>query len=222
MPGRISTNAPKSGDALHLAEVGLVQLGTRRQLFDDGDGLLRRVFVRRCHVDPAVVLDVDLDAGAVDDAADGLSARSDHVANLVDRNLNRHDARGVRGDGFARRRDRDAHLLQNVKSAGPRLVECFAHDLRRNPGDLDVHLQRGDALAGTGDLEIHVAVVILGARDVGENGVPAVRLVEDQSHRDSGHGTLHGHAGVHQREGAAADAGHGRRAVGFENVRDDA
>ena len=33
------------GDPLHLPEVGLVQLGSGRQLLDDGDRLLRRLFI---------------------------------------------------------------------------------------------------------------------------------------------------------------------------------
>ena len=37
------------------------------------------------------------------------------------------------------------------------------------PCDLDVHLQRGDAGGGAGDLEVHVAQVILVAEDVGEH-----------------------------------------------------
>ena len=36
-------------------------------------------------------------------------------------------------------------------------------------GDLDVHLQGGDALLRAGDLEVHVTEVILGALDVGED-----------------------------------------------------
>ncbi len=37
--------------------------------------------------------------------------------------------------------------------------------------DLDVHLQRGDALARAGNLEVHVAVVVFGTGDVGQDGV---------------------------------------------------
>ena len=40
---------------------------------------------------------------------------------------------------------------------------------RRDARDLDVHLQRGDALRGAGDLEVHVAVVVFLAGDVGED-----------------------------------------------------
>ena len=40
---------------------------------------------------------------------------------------------------------------------------------RGDAGDLDVHLERGDALAGAGDLEVHVALVVFHAGDVGED-----------------------------------------------------
>ena len=40
---------------------------------------------------------------------------------------------------------------------------------RGDAADLDVHLQGGDALGGAGDLEVHVAEVILVAEDVGED-----------------------------------------------------
>ena len=49
------------------------------------------------------------------------------------------------------------------------------HDLLGDAGDLDVHLQRGDAALGAGDLEVHVAEMILVAEDVGSaprNGRP--------------------------------------------------
>ena len=43
--------------------------------------------------------------------------------------------------------------------------------------DLDVHLQRSDTLGRAGHLEVHVAVRILLAGDVGEDRVAAGRLV---------------------------------------------
>ena len=55
----------------------------------------------------------------------------------------------------------------------------------RDVRDLDVHLQGGDAVRGAGDLEVHVAVVIFGARDVGQNGVIVAFL--HQAHRDARH-----------------------------------
>ncbi len=53
----------------------------------------------------------------------------------------------------------------------------------RDVGDLDVHLQGGDAVLGSRDFEIHVAVVVLGAGDVGEHGV--IFAFEHQAHGDA-------------------------------------
>ena len=50
-----------------------------------------------------------------------------------------------------------------------RLRERLLHDLAADARDLDVHLQRGDALTGARDLEVHVTEVILGALDVGQD-----------------------------------------------------
>ena len=68
------------------------------------------------------------------------------------------------------RRERLRHLAEDVQAPVPRLVERDAHDLLGDRGDLDVHLQRGDALVGAGDLEVHVAEMVLVAEDVGEHG----------------------------------------------------
>ena len=56
------------------------------------------------------------------------------------------------------------------------------------PRDLDVHLDRGDALAGAGDLEVHVAQRVFDALDVGQDGVLALgrAVLGDQAHRHAG------------------------------------
>ena len=76
--------------------------------------------------------------------------------------------RGANGEMFWRDAgERFAHLVEDVQPAAARLVERLAHHLGGDAADLDVHLQRGDAVGRAGDLEVHVAVVILGAGDVG-------------------------------------------------------
>ena len=71
-----------------------------------------------------------------------------------------------------------------------------------------------------GDLEVHVAVVIFGAGDVGEDGVLVAFL--HQAHGNAGHRRLQRNARVHHAERGAADRGHGRRAVRFQDVGDHA
>ena len=75
-------------------------------------------------------------------------------------------------------------------------------------------------VGGAGDLEVHVAEVVLVAEDVGQDADLVALL--DQAHRDAGDRRLDRHAGVHQRQRAAADRGHRRRAVRLEDLRDDA
>ena len=82
--------------------------------------------------------------------------------------------RGAKAEMFSRDvRERFVHLVEDVQPAAARLLERLAHHLGGDAADLDVHLQRRDAVGGAGDLEVHVAVVILGAGDVGEHGVLA-------------------------------------------------
>ena len=62
---------------------------------------------------------------------------------------------------------------------------------------------------GAGDLEIHVAEVVLVALDVGEQDEFVARFL-DEADRNAGHRLLDRHAGVHQGERSAADRGHRR------------
>ena len=137
-------------------------------------------------------------------------------------NLDGDDARRVRRHVVRECAERLGHLAEDVQAAGARLLERLGHDLRRDAGDLDVHLQRGDALRRAGDLEVHVAVVVLVAEDVGEDGVLAVFSSMMRPIAMPATGGLDRHAGVHQRQRAAADRRHRRGAVRLEDVGHDA
>src|SRR5581483_521629 len=112
------------------------------------------------------------------------------------------------------------HRVEDEVAGTLRLLERVAHDLLRDAGDLDVHLERGDAVTRTGDLEVHVTEVVLGALDVGQDHVVVALL--DEAHRDAAHRCGDRHARVHQRERRAAHRAHRRRAVRLERLRDDA
>ena len=79
--------------------------------------------------------------------------------------------------------DRLGHLVEDELAGPLGLVESVPHDLLRDAGDLDVHLEGRDALARACDLEVHVAEVILGALDVGEDDVVVALL--DEAHGDA-------------------------------------
>ncbi len=90
----------------------------------------------------------------------------------------------------------------------------------RDARDLDVHLQRSDALLGARHLEIHVAEMVFVAQDVGQNFVAVI--FEDQTHRNAGDRRRNRHARIHQRQRRAADRGHRGRAVRLGDLGDEA
>ncbi len=67
-----------------------------------------------------------------------------------------------------------------------------------------------------GDFEVHIAVMIFGARDVGQDGVFVAFL--HQTHRHAADRSGDRHARIHQRDAGAADGRHRTRTVRFENV----
>src|SRR6185436_12479140 len=103
----------------------------------------------------AVVGNVDLRASLFDERSDHLAAWSNDVANLVRINLDLNDAWRKLRYRFAWIGQCLLHDTQNVDAAFFRLFERFGHDLRIDAGDLDVHLQRRDAVASAGDFEVH-------------------------------------------------------------------
>ena len=70
-----------------------------------------------------------------------------------------------------------------MEAAGARLLERLLEDVAAQALDLDVHLEGRDALAGAGDLEVHVAVVVFLAGDVGQDR--EALAVGDEAHRDA-------------------------------------
>src|SRR5262249_6274726 len=158
----------KRHDSHHLAQEHIADLDLARQRLDHRHGLLGRLAVGGGHEHPAIVLDVDLRAGRLGDAADGLAAGPDQRADLLGVDLQRDDPRRERRQLLTRLRNSGIHLVQNVQPALARLGERLAHDLVGDPGGLDIHLQASDPLRGAGDLEVHVAQVILDALDIGQ------------------------------------------------------
>src|SRR5215217_7716344 len=202
------------GTLIDGADFGFV--GDRADPLDGGFNLRA---VRRGDLDRAVVFDVDLGAGLFDDLADHLAAGADHFTDLVGRDLHGFDAGSELADFGTRSGDGVGHLAQDVDTTTLGLLERDLHDLLGDAGDLDVHLQRGDALVGTGDLEVHVAEVIFVAENVAENS--KLLAFKDQAHGDTGNRTRQRHASIHQGERGAADGCHRGGAVGFGDLGHD-
>src|ERR1017187_7000352 len=78
-PGEDFHEGPEIHQPHHLAEIGFADFGGGGEIADDLDRLVGAGFIGAGHVNRAIVLDVDLDAGLLDDAANDFAAWSDDV-----------------------------------------------------------------------------------------------------------------------------------------------
>ena len=203
---------------------GPVVDATHLDLFGDGFDAGESVFTtdligtRDQHL--AVVGHVDLRLGLLLDRADVLSAGANQQADLFGIDLRLQDTWREIGDLTTRPTDRTEHHPQQFETGVPGSCERAANDLFVDAVDLQVELNPGDPLLGTGHLEVHIAEVIFVADDVGQQHVLAAFL--DQTDRDSSHGLLNRNTGIHQTEGSAADGGHRAGTVRLGDVGDQA
>src|SRR5229473_7757381 len=208
-------------EANDFAKIGLADFGAGGDVADHLQGRIAAGSAGGKDVHGAVFEDVNFDAGGFDDGPDLFAAGTDEVADLVLGNLQLEQARSVGGNLRTPRAQGLFHGVKNFETGLFRLRECFAHHLNADAENLDVHLQGGDAATRARDLEVHVAVVVFGASDVGEDGVFMI-FANDEAHGNAGAGRLERHAGVHKGERTATDGGHRRGAVGLQNVGDQA
>jgi hypothetical protein len=125
-------------------------------------------------------------------AADGLAAGADELADLVGVDLDGDEARGVRRDLGARRGDHLLHLLDDLEPALAGLLEDLLDLVEVQAAGLEVELDAGDALAGAGDLEVHVAEEVLLADDVGDEQLVLAVLVGEAADEMPATGALIG------------------------------
>src|SRR5690606_22066029 len=117
-----------------VAHLGQGRVGDR---VDAVDRRLRRRSVERADVDRAVVLDGDLGTGLVLDRVDRLTLRADDHTDLVDRDVDRGDPRGVLGHA-GRRGDGLRHHVQDRLAGVVGLLERGGQHLGRDAVQLGV------------------------------------------------------------------------------------
>ena len=100
------------------------------------------------------------------------------------------------------------------------LAEGFLDDCRGQAVYLDIDLDGRDALLGTRNLEVHIAVEVLNTLDIGEGGLLAA--VSDQAAGNTGDRRLDRDARIHQGQGRATDRALGRRTIGGDDLRNQA
>ena len=113
-------------------------------------------------------------------------------------------SRGAQAEISVRGREMAVSIFRRISMRASRAcVSVAADDLLADAVDLQVQLDARDAVLRAGHLEIHVAVVVLVADDVGQQG-PAVGFL-DQADGDAGDRVADRHAGGHQAQRRAAD-----------------
>src|SRR6202789_3589015 len=188
----------KLSEPNHLAQIRLSNLGHRCKVTDHLNRASQTIGIARGNIHPSRIVNIDLHTGRIDNAANNLAARSDEVANLVRRNLNCMNARCKLRFLFTRARDNAVHRIQQKQPSVTCLLQSLPHDLRCNAHDLDIHLERGDALPRSSNLEIHVAVVVLSPRNARKDCIPLPPLHETHPH--TGNRARAGRQNVRNRE----------------------
>src|SRR6266851_808957 len=218
-PGEDLNERAELSQANNLAQIRLSDLRHSRKIADHLDSSRQTIGIARSHIDPTRIVDIDLHASRIDDPANHLATGPNQVTNLVCWNLNGMNARCKLRLLFARIRDDPIHRIQKEQPALSRLLQSLAHDLRSDAHDLDIHLQRSNSLTRTGNLEVHVAIVIFRAGDVRQDGIVFALL--HQTHRNTCDRALDRNARLHQGKRRTAHRSHRRRSIRLQNVRNN-
>src|SRR6185312_458392 len=136
----------ESSRALDVAFVRLADDGLGGERLNHLTRSLHRLATNGGDRDQSGIVDRDLGAGLFLDAADRLALRSDEIADLLRIDIHRHDARSILRQIAARLGERLRHFAEDMEPALARLRQRFLHDLEAQSFDLDVHLDRSDAV----------------------------------------------------------------------------
>ena len=114
---------------------------------------------------------------------------------------------GTNGDNTLRRfGKRRFHGFQNMDARIAGIFQSLGQNFHRKAVNFHVHLHARHTIVCSGNFQIHVAVVVFGALDIGEDfEIFYVRCAvsvrsHHEPHRNTCGGFLQGHARVHERK----------------------
>src|SRR5262249_36661158 len=133
-------------------------------------------FLRACHAFAAggvnvygsIVLNVNFSAGFRDNALNDFAAGPDEGSDFLGINFDCLDPWRVLGQFRSRLVQCAAHDVENLRARFFRALDRFCHDPMADTSELQIELKTGDARIRSAELEVHIAKMILGADDVGQ------------------------------------------------------
>ena len=192
-----------------------------RDDLDHALGFIHALLLTAADRNAAVIIDIDLDACALDDLIDSLAALADDITDLLRIDLHEVDLGSVLidsgtglGNGIVHNAVHDEHSGFTAARDGT------GDDVLCQAVDLDIHLDRGDTVFCAGHLEVHVAEEVFKALDVGEENEIIVSLAGDKAAADACDGLLDRDTCCHKGHAGSAGGSHGCGTIGFEGLGD--
>jgi hypothetical protein len=170
-------------------------------------------FARRDE-DSAVVFNVDLGAGFLHNGANHFAAGADDFPDALDRNVHREDARRELRQFLTRFGNGALDGFENGEARLASRVENFFHHRQRQVLGFGVELNGSDAFARASHLEVHVAVEVFHAYDVGQQDALFRGFAGNKTDGNTRNRSLNRHTRVHQSQCRTTNARHRSRAIG--------
>src|SRR3989338_5030723 len=121
------------------------------------------------HHDEPVILNINLYASLGNDVVDDLAAWTDDFSDLFRIDMKRGDARSIDRHLRPNLWNRGQHFLKNKHPTSFGLFQSTLQNLNCQSFDLDIELERGNAVFGAGNFEIHVSIAILNTLNVAQD-----------------------------------------------------
>ena len=149
---------------------------------------------------------------------DNLSTRANNGTDKLFGYFDLHNAWNLRFKFGTWLCNRFGKLAKDVLAACLSLHQGLFKNFKTQAIALNVHLRGRKSVFCTRCLEVHVAQVILVAKDVAEDGVLFFARIFDKTHSNTANGLFKRHTCIHQSKRSGTYGGHRRRTVALQNL----
>ena len=125
----------------------------------------------------AVIININLHTGLLDNGIDGLTSLTNHIANLLGIDLNLNNLRCIRSDLSSGLCNAGLHTgIHNEHSCFPASCNGSLHNGTCQAVNLNIHLNSRNTLGGSCYLEVHVSEEVLKALNIRQKYIVIIRL----------------------------------------------